>query len=600
MKYSKMNEYIYHYLKEDKTKSAIMLTGGWGTGKSHYINNDLAEYFRKRKQQCLVISLYGMKNIEEINKSIFWGLFTLKYNTKDKVKKAGAVAVKTIIRNLTNHFDIELPTAEKDLNDLYECVDLKSKLIVLEDVERTEIDLFQLLGYVNNLVEHDGAKVLLVANEDEIIEMKLVDNQGTGSVEIPKAQKNTNPEKMTCYEYTEKTKKYLVQKEKTVSDTIIFEGDVGNAICDIIHSFGNDKLLRFCCTEEVKNIKDTMILIGNNNLRAFMFACQKTVDIYKAIKFEVIDDFLACVFYGILAYSLRIKKGSGCEWDESHDFSYGLGIGQYPLPRFCYDYICQQKLDADDIKEAQEKFAKLRLYDKRKSQNDKDIQILSNYYLEHEADVKSAVQSISKKLENVETISFYDYGRIAAYLIVVKNILGIDIEKAKKLLIENLNGRGNEIEADALFTVTLKNEEPHIQEEYDNIRKAMYKALKVDGFIPDFVYNPKQSMMFSEYVSKNEMLFHSKEKFAALLDVEKLIKMFSESSPKEMNDIRQAFWAVYRMDNLRSFFKTDKPYLEKLKEGIEAYLESGAGDKIQKMQAKWFCQNLEEFIKKMS
>ena len=39
-----LNQYILHYLIEDKTKSAIMLTGDWGTGKSYYIQHSLKPF----------------------------------------------------------------------------------------------------------------------------------------------------------------------------------------------------------------------------------------------------------------------------------------------------------------------------------------------------------------------------------------------------------------------------------------------------------------------------------------------------------------------------------------------------------------------------
>ena len=55
------------------------------------------------------------------------------------------------------------------MKELYESVDFSGKLIILEDLERTNIGILKLLGYVNNLVEQDGVKVLLVANEEEII-----------------------------------------------------------------------------------------------------------------------------------------------------------------------------------------------------------------------------------------------------------------------------------------------------------------------------------------------------------------------------------------------------------------------------------------------
>ena len=46
---------------------------------------------------------------------------------------------------------------------------MNKKLLVLEDIERTQIDIIELLGYINNMCENDGVKILLVTNENEIL-----------------------------------------------------------------------------------------------------------------------------------------------------------------------------------------------------------------------------------------------------------------------------------------------------------------------------------------------------------------------------------------------------------------------------------------------
>ena len=106
-------------------------------------------------------------------------------------------------------------------------MDLTGKLIILEDLERSGIDILEVLGYVNNLVEQDGVKVLLVANESEI-------KQYVPIIAETKEQQNIADllDRVTDHEnrkYTETTQKYLETKEKTVSDTIIFEGNFGEA-----------------------------------------------------------------------------------------------------------------------------------------------------------------------------------------------------------------------------------------------------------------------------------------------------------------------------------------------------------------------------------
>ena len=201
--------------------------------------------------------------------------------------------------------------------------------------------------------------------------------------------------------------------------------------------------------------------------------------------------------------------------------------------------------------------------------------------------------------QKANDISFYDYGRIAAYLVIIKHYYGVDISKAKMLLVDNLRGRGDEIDVDVLFHNSLHNEREEIQNEYREITTAIYEVLRNNAIIPGFEYKHNQSGLFYDYVCKNEVVFHGKEKFAAVLDIERIVEMFSKSSPKEMHDIRGAFFAMYRPDNIRGILSQDKPHLINLKKGIEEYYEHGDGDQVQKLQAKWFIPNLDEFINKL-
>ncbi len=41
MTVGELNHYIKHYLEEDKTHTAIMLTGEWGSGKTYYVEKIL-------------------------------------------------------------------------------------------------------------------------------------------------------------------------------------------------------------------------------------------------------------------------------------------------------------------------------------------------------------------------------------------------------------------------------------------------------------------------------------------------------------------------------------------------------------------------------
>ena len=65
--------------------------------------------------------------------------------------------------------------------------------------------------------------------------------------------------------------------------------------------------------------------------------------------------------------------------------------------------------------------------------------------------VLNAVQSVTRRLENISDISFYDYRAIAVYLIMMKDTLEFDIEEAKKRLIGNLEGRGDKLKITNIF-----------------------------------------------------------------------------------------------------------------------------------------------------
>lgn len=128
-------------------------------------------------------------------------------------------------------------------------------------------------------------------------------------------------------------------------------------------------------------------------------------------------------------------------WTDSRLLSFDLGNSRYPLFRFCYDYICMQQLNTDLLLETKEELEKLRQYDRYKSINDPDLQMLYNYQIQPESAICQAVENITKKLKNQYNIAFHEYGKLAVYLIRIHNLIQCDISSAKKLLVSNLHNR---------------------------------------------------------------------------------------------------------------------------------------------------------------
>ena len=618
MTYQELNQYILHYLTEDKTKSAIMLTGPWGTGKSYYIQNELKPFLEKKENgghSCVIVSLYGLKDTAEISKSIYLGT-RMKFLTAASEKSTTVTfAGETIIKGIAGAFGVDLSVSERSLKRLYASVNLTGKLVVLEDLERSGIDILEVLGYVNNLVEQDGVKVLLVANEEEIIKYEL-GNKVIGRRKKEEIEEEIEEEKRLheAFDVPFENKGEIVQcrlsedylrlKEKTISDTIEFKEDYQTAIREIVQMFDNETLNKFSTVESIKDILDIMSHCRSYNLRSFIFACQKTNDIFSSLDEKYLSDenFVQAVFIGILSFALKQKNGNSHTWGNEKYFSAVLGHEKAPLFKFCYDYVMRQITEFEDIEGAYQAYSELVLYDKNRSNNDNDIIALQTYYVRTDSDVLDAINNIERRLEVPEDISFYQYGTIAVYAIIIKGILGCDIDTIKRRLVANLEGQGNKLELEQIFRTIIGTDCTTKQkEEYESLRKEMARSLKKgDKIIPNFDYQPEQSKDFYDYAITNEGKFHTQESFAAQFDMKRLSEMFRNSTAEQKQQIRGVFVGMYRIGNIKSFLANDRESIVQLLEFIKADRSGDVGDRIQQLQYDWFIKNLEEIKRKLS
>ena len=412
------NSYIENYLDNDKTKSAIMLIAPWGMGKSYYIQNSLIPHLEKDGgKRCVVVSLYGMNDIKEISKAIYLEMRAKAISYKGEKFEAGKIVGKTILKGVLSKIGIDLSLEEQDLEKLYSSIDLTDRLIILEDLERSGISIKQVLGYVNNLVEQDGAKVLLVANENEIKQYKPVVSKDKDGKDVKK------------WVYTTETEEYLKIKEKTVSDTIRYLCDYDMAIESILRMF-LDCNLKLCLDDKdkhgkptiVREIIDIMGKLKEYNLRSLIFACQKTVDIFANYTDTLDIEFFKYVLLGNVAFALRLKDNDDIIWSDKTNPN-DLGTSKYPLHEFCYEYIKYQELDVSKIKDHQEAFLERQEFEKRQRETRTALSILYDFHTQNGEILALAVEAIRDELKEGTTIPTSEYGKLANYLIAVRVVL---------------------------------------------------------------------------------------------------------------------------------------------------------------------------------
>lgn len=175
-----INDFLdYYFGFEHAPEYAVMIKGAWGAGKSWFIKKAL-ERLEQNSGKYLYVSLYGMTCFEDIENSFFEQMHPVLSSKGMKLtsKIAKGLLKATIKLDLDKDGKSEttakIPTEELKLPDYLK--DTDSFVLVFDDLERCSMNIGDILGYINQFVEHQGYKVLIIANEDEILD-KSDDNK---------------------------------------------------------------------------------------------------------------------------------------------------------------------------------------------------------------------------------------------------------------------------------------------------------------------------------------------------------------------------------------------------------------------------------------
>lgn len=603
MTISDYNEYIKNYLENDNTKSAVMLTASWGAGKRYYIREELVPFVKEKlNKMCVCVSLYGLKNIDEVSKALYLEVRFGKFDKNNEKHTTTKVIGKTIVKGVASFFGINLDMDDSSLQELYDSVDLSGKLIILEDIERSGIDIIQILGYVSNLVEQDGVKVLLVANEQEFLPRELPKDNNTVNGKIQEAIDTITDREIPL---TVKAKEYLRKKEKTVNDTILFETNKHDALKNIISSYFENKVAQ-CLLEEIyiNTIIDTMKEVESDNLRAVLYACQKTLDIITICRNELDCDFIKSMFGGIIAYACRLKKGENVKWESDITSPANLGTAMFPLYRVCYQYMNSHYLYLDELIQTQDSYLRQKKLKEVENDFNKYFCVLRNYYYNSEEDVSKAVTHIKNLLSVKDSVSFSEYGALANYLIAVRDCISntLDVDECKRLMLKNISEYDVDpsAESDIMYSngIALDTEE---------------QANELATFKEKLIYeiNTKKERIFQNnsiddmrkfiiYADSNKSKFTGKGGFLKEIDIDDFIDSLKKCNAKTISDVHRIFLEIYAPVNIGEFMSADLDNLVILKSKLEVLRDSFDGyDKIQKKQIGWFIGNLENIIQKL-
>ena len=322
-------ESILDYVRADYTDYAIMINGEWGSGKTYFWNNKIRNKidslsFNGKKYTTIYMSLYGISNLEEISKKIFIETTQLMdKNMKKYMQTHDRTSIPEYAKTGLDMAHLFGAKQTGDKIDYGQFFSTDDKVLCFDDLERANVDVIDILGYINNFVEHDHIKTIIICNEKELatklkssnLEMKtfiatyLLDKEGT----LLKADKPLVEKISEKIEYVfDKANDYERIKEKLIGETFEYAPQFSYIINGLLMRYeSNPDLIRFL-REHTNLITNTFIKSGTRNLRILKHALNDFKKIYETVnKFYPHTNLrvLQTMLIFTIAVSFEIKAG---------------------------------------------------------------------------------------------------------------------------------------------------------------------------------------------------------------------------------------------------------------------------------------------------
>lgn len=340
-------ECICDYVRKPYTDYAIMLNGEWGSGKTYFWNNKLRSRLETIKNNAgknyktIYMSLYGINSLEEISKKIYIETNPMINKTLKKFvdTREGNIIPEYVKTGLDMANLFGTTSFSSDKVDFSKMFSIDDKILCFDDLERANVDVIDILGYINNFVEHDGIKTILICNEKELatkfknnnVEFKtmiaayILDKEGMicpkekkalfkGTEEVMVGEKplaNLLEDKIS--DIFDKANAYERIKEKLIGETFEYVPEYSYILSGMIMKYSYNEELSDFYKRNTSVIISTFKQSSTRNLRILKHALNDYEKIFNEVKANyprVSRDILRTMLIFTIAVSFEIKAGN--------------------------------------------------------------------------------------------------------------------------------------------------------------------------------------------------------------------------------------------------------------------------------------------------
>lgn len=258
-----MNEdiirFLNRYTDDSDPQYAVLLDGKWGCGKTFFIKSWLDTFHTDNEDELtpMYVSLFGVQTVKQINDTINGLLFPFMNSKVYKIGKTFTKIFASVALRLNVDYDGDKTsdgTVDFKLDPLMDLLNDKKevlkgrRILIFDDLERANIGVKELYGYINRFVEHNRFKVIVVCNSTEITDVETFNRF----------------------------------REKVIGRTFEIHSDIDAAI----NSFANEPPVSYFVQQHISAIKEAFKLTGYSNLRVLRQCIRDFNQIFQGIHID--------------------------------------------------------------------------------------------------------------------------------------------------------------------------------------------------------------------------------------------------------------------------------------------------------------------------
>ena len=638
-------ESILDYIRADYTDYAVMINGEWGSGKTYFWNHKIRNKIESmqlngKRYKTIYMSLYGISNLEEISKKIFIETTQLMdKNLKKYMDSKGQVNIPEYAKtglDMANLFGVTQNGDKLDYSDFFATDD---KVLCFDDLERANVDVIDILGYINNFVEHDHIKTIIICNEKELstklkssnLEMKtfiatyLLDKEGDL---VKKTDKPMVERIQDTIEYVfDKANDYERIKEKLIGETFEYAPEFNYIINGILMRYEKyPELIRFL-RENTNLIISTFNKSGTRNLRILKHALNDFKKIFDMVNKSYPNTnhrVMQTMLIFTIAISFEIKAGKVTKdkfinINSNEEYKAILVSSrvfmdnrQFYIKEFDNNYYYNFKAEYRFFKFI-EIYIRTRIFDMRVFKDNMEViintidtdklpaykRLLTEEYWKIADDqfngiIEEIIEDVKNgKIKPIEIVKIFAY---FSYFIK-RNLIDYDIKSIKTTFLNGINI--SSLTAEYCDNVEEELDQISVEEVGTDMEEVVKYFNDVNEKLKDKMYAVKAEVIFKNIPMKMEVFY---DKFAKecmnvpifkYYDVFQMFQRISCASNEDIVTIKEML-----ADRAKKYTKEIEPEIKnikKLKQIVDEYIE-GKEPTIKIVMLEEFAKELENII----